>query len=192
MNAKHTRIDKLVDAVHHLVETNHLLLARQLGLPEPGLLPAFDEPLELEAAPRPLPHFWIEAWNTYDGLVRDLRAREAALPKGTRCTRKAITSNTGGDTLRTLNRALDYWHLTSRTGLRTYWPPSIFPDTEPPARPENQSIANKAAMLLAGFGASRVLLDVASDGKLDGAVAWCRVFGPLLQHPIRIGMLHLH
>jgi|SRR5215472_792592 len=165
--------DPLLKILENIAETNRLLARKLTG----GDLDGEDKP----------PRFLIDAWNTYEGFREDMIKREKKVPATVKTIwKQTLANDVGGDTVKTITRVMDRYHLTKKTGTKDYWPPTTWPKKEPPARGTRSS---KAALLVAGIGSVRTLLDYASDGKLDGAVSWCRVTTTLGQ-PAHLLSLH--
>ena len=97
-------------------------------------------PLPLKAADQEPPsdpphHFTFEDFNDYASFRAfwQAREREVAL-EGLKIQRKTLTGKTAGDSEKSLKRGMDRFHLTKRTGERDYWPPSTWPEQEPPPK----------------------------------------------------------
>lgn len=116
----------------------------------------------------------IHEWRTYEGFRDDMRHREREWNRHNRradgthpsVTKKALAGQSGGDSDRTISRTMDRYHLDP---LRD-WPPSSWPDHPPEMQPSLPHLVTTAAIF-----AGAVLLDVMTDGRLDGVVRICKL-----------------
>ena len=147
-NREDTRVDRLLGILEGLV-------GRQLPLP---LKNVDQPPTEPPKAP-PTANFQNDAFNTYTDFRAFWQKREADIaPNVKTVTRTVLCGDTYGDSTRTLKRGMDHYHLTKKTGLREYWPPSTWPEQEPPARPKPSTLS-KGLALAGSLAGARLLAE---------------------------------
>ena len=155
----------VVEALKQVTENNRLL-AEQMHLFPRKPDDQADEPVASTARE---PRWVIERWRTYAGFREHMLEHEA---RGdlhpTHICALQVGREAGGESARNIARAMNYYHLVPH---KKYWPPSRWPEQQPPA-----SVSKIKALLAAASGGIGVhgLLD-AADGKLDGVVHACRL-----------------
>ena len=146
-NHEDTRVDRLIS----IIET---LVGHQLPLPLKGVDQPPTDP------PDPPPHggpFQNDDLNTYRGFRAFWQNRERIqAPHVKTITRRCLTNWDYDDSEKTLLRGMNHYHLTQKTGLRTFWPPSTWPEEEPPANP-GPSPLNKALLLASSLAGARLV-----------------------------------
>ena len=110
-------------------------------------------------------------WDTYAGFRRSLCQLEEQCREIYGHAAKWIVANAAGCNPVTITRHQRQFYLNPRQ-----WPPSTWPEQEPPARQgfsTNRGLASCLAAGVFGFG----LLDVMSDGRFDGVISMVRILG---------------
>jgi hypothetical protein len=168
---------ELAEAQRAMVETQRVIVEH--------LSAVYKAKPEDQSEPVPLPRrFLIDAWNTYAGFRADMLARQREVAGSVRSVQKQTLANkVGGDTVKNISRVMTHYWLPL-----DLWPPSRWPEQQPSYPPLKRVRATRATLAIAGLAGTRVLLDVASDGKLDNVVRLCRLVTPVMH----VAALHLH
>jgi len=130
--------------------------------------------------------FLIDAWNTYSGFRADMITRQNSVSSNVRTICKETLANqVGGDTVKNISRAMKHYWLPLNL-----WPPTRWPELAPSHPPLKATRRGALAVVATppAIGLGRVLLDIASDGKLDGVIRMCHMLAPATH----VAMIHAH